>query len=83
MTLKHRCLLTSGFAIVSVVAVLGGASAQSSTSSNARTQGRPHGVQVLHRQPLYDYYYYPVVSPVSPGCYLPSDGCLSEYSVQN
>ena len=74
MTLKHRCLLTSGFAILSVVAVLGGASAQSSTSSNARTQGRP--------QPLYDYYY-PVVSPVSPGCYLPSDGCLSEYSVQN
>ena len=41
MTLKHRCLLTSGFAILSVVAVLGGASAQSSTSSNARTQGRP------------------------------------------
>ena len=83
MTLKHRCLLTSGFAILSVVAVLGGASAQSSTSSNARTQGRPHGVQVLDRQRLYDYYYHPVVSPVSPGCYLPSDGCLSEYSVQN
>ena len=81
MTLKHRCLLTSGFAILSVVAVLGGASAQSSTSSNARTQGRPHGVQ-LDRQRLYDYYY-PVVSPVSQGCYLPSDGCLSEYSVQN
>jgi hypothetical protein len=82
MTLKHRCLLTSGFAILSVVAVVGGASAQSSTSSNARTQGRPHGVQVFDRQPLYDYYY-SVVSPVRPGCYLPSDGCLSEYSVQN
>ena len=64
MTLKHRCLLTSGFAILSVVAVLGGASAQSSTSSNARTQGRPHGVQ-LDRQRLYDYYY-PVVSPGEP-----------------
>ena len=81
MTLKHRCLVTSGFAFLSVVAVLGGASAQSSTSSNARTQGRPHGLQ-LDRQRLYDYYY-PVVLPVSPGCYLPSDGCLSEYSVQN
>ena len=82
MTPKRRCLLTSGFAILSVVAVLGGASAQSSTSSNARTQGRLPGVQVLDRQRLYDYYY-PVLSPVSPGCYLPSDGCLSEYSVQN
>jgi hypothetical protein len=83
MTFKHRCLLTSGFTVLSVVAVLGGASAQSSTRSDARTQGPPYGMQMLDRQPRNYYYYYPVVSPVSPGCYLPSDGCLSEYSVQN
>ena len=86
MTLKQRCLLTSGFAILSVVVVLGGASAASSTKSSAVTQHRPHGIQVLHRQPLYNYYNYPVapvVSVVRPGCYLPSDGCPSEYSVQN
>ena len=84
MTLKQRCLLTSGFTIFSVVVVLGGASAASSTKSSAVTQHRPHGIQVLHRQPLYNYYNYPV-APVTPrpGCYLPSDGCLSEYSVQN
>jgi hypothetical protein len=82
MTLKHRCLLTSGLAILSVVVVLGGASAQSSTRSSTGTQDR-HGIRVLDRQPLYDYYNYPVAPVVSPGCYMPSDGCLSEYSVQN
>ena len=83
MTLKQRCLLTSGFTILSVVVVLGGASAASSTRSSAVTQHRPHGIQVLHRQPLYSYYNYPVAPVVRTGCYLPSDGCLSEYSVQN
>jgi hypothetical protein len=82
MTLKHRCLLTSGFTILSIVVVLGGASAQSSTRLSAGTP-RPHGIQALDRPPLYDYYNYPVAAPVPPGCYLPSDGCLSEYSVQN
>jgi hypothetical protein len=43
----------------------------------------PYGMQMPDRQPRNYYYYYPVVSPVSLGCYLPSDGCLSEYSVQN
>jgi hypothetical protein len=83
MTSKHRCLVTFGFTIVSVVVALGGASAQSSTRSSAATSGRPHGIQVLDRQPLYDYYNYLAAPPVRPGCYLPTDGCLSEYSVQN
>jgi hypothetical protein len=83
MTLKHRCLLTSGFLILSVVAIFGGASAASSTRASAFTQNRPHGIQVLHHQHLYNYYNYPVAPVVRPACYLPSDGCLSEYSVQN
>jgi hypothetical protein len=83
MTITHRCLLTSGFTVLSVVLALGGASAQSSTRSSAGTQDRSHGIQMMQSQPVYDYYNYPVVAPVSPGCYMPSDGCLSEYSVQN
>jgi hypothetical protein len=83
MTIAHQCLLMSGATILSVVVVLGGASAQSSTRSSAARQDRLHGIQLLDRQPLYDYYNYPVAVPVSPGCYMPSDGCLSEYSVQN
>ena len=83
MRLQHRCLLMSAFTILSVVAVLGSASAQSSTRSSAGTQDRAHGIQMMPSQPVYDYYNYPVAAPVSPGCYLPSDGCLSEYSVQN
>jgi hypothetical protein len=83
MTLQHRCLLMSGCAILSIIVALGSASAQSSTRSSAATEDRLHGIQLLDRQPRYDYYNYPVAVPVSPGCYLPSDGCLSEYSVQN
>ena len=77
MTLKHRCLLMSGCAILSVVAILG--------SANAASQDRRHGIQVGPSQPLYNYYYnnYPVEPAASPGCYLPTDGCPSEYSVQN
>ena len=67
MTLPHRCLLMSGVTILSVVVVLGGASAQSSTTAAA--QDRLHGIQLLDRQPLYDYYNYPVAVPVRPGCY--------------
>ena len=78
MTLQHRCLLMSGFAILSIIVALGSASAQSSTRSSAATEDRLHGIQLLDRQPRY-----PVAVPVLPGCYLPSDGCLSEYSVQN
>jgi hypothetical protein len=83
MTFKHRCLLISGFTILSVVVALGSASAQSSTRSSAGTQDRSHGIQMMQSQPVYDYYNYPVAAPLIPGCYMPSDGCLSEYSVQN
>ena len=83
MTLAHRCLLMSGCTILSVVAVLESASAQSSTRPSAGTQDRSHGIQMMQSRSVYDYYNYPVAAPVSPGCYLPSDGCLSEYSVQN
>jgi hypothetical protein len=83
MTITHRCLLTSGFTVLSVVLALGGASAQSSTRSSAGTQDRSHGIQMMQSQPVYDYYNYLVAAPVSPGCYMPSYGCLSEYSVQN
>jgi hypothetical protein len=83
MTLNHRRLLTSGFTILSVVVVLEAANAASSTRSTAVTQHRPYGIHVLHRQPLYNYYNYRAAPAVRPSCFLPSDGCLSEYSVQN
>jgi len=82
MMLKHRFLITCGLAILCVVVALGTASAQSSTHRYAATKHH-HAVQVRHR--LYNTVpVAPVVVPVvRPGCYLPSDGCLSEYSVQN
>jgi hypothetical protein len=91
MILKHRFLLTCGLAILSVVVALGSASAQSSTRSSAAK--KHHAIQVRH--PLYNSYNAPVapVAPLVPvehprdfrslGCYLPSDGCPGEYSVQN
>ena len=83
MILKHRFLLTSGFVILSVAVLLGGASAQSSTRSSAATKHH-HAIQVRHA--LYNRYnaqVAPIVPIVRPGCYLPSDGCPNEYSVQN
>jgi hypothetical protein len=83
MILKHRFLLTSGFVILSVAVLLGGASAQSSTRSSAGTKYH-HAIQVRHA--LYNRYNAPVAAVVPigrPGCYLPSDGCPNEYSVQN
>jgi len=74
MTLA-RCLLTSTFAILSVVVIVG--------SANAASQNPTQGIQLAQSQPLYNYYNYPAQPTVSPGCYLPSDGGLSEYSVQN
>jgi hypothetical protein len=85
MILKHRCLLTCGLAILSVAVLLGTAGAQSSTRSSATKHH--HAKQMRH--PLYDYAPAAPVVPVerhrhfrSMGCYLPSDGCPSEYSVQ-
>jgi hypothetical protein len=86
MILNHRFLLPSGFVILSVAVLLGGASAQSSTRSSAATKHH-HAIQLRHV--LYNRYnapiapVAPVVPIVRPGCYLPSDGCPNEYSVQN
>ena len=83
MMLNRRSLLTYGFTILSVVVAHGSASAQSSTRSSAATKHH-HAIQVRH--PLYNRYnapVAPVVPIVRPGCYLPSDGCPNEYSVQN
>ena len=81
MMLKHRFLHTCGFAILSAVVALGSASAQSSTRSSATTKHH----HAIHVRPLYNSYTAPVapVVPVHLGCYLPSDGCPNEYSVQN
>ena len=79
MMLTHRLLLT-GFTILSVAALVGGASAQSTRPS--ASPKLHHRVQLRH--PLYNHSpVAPVVPVVSPGCYLPSDGCPNEYSVQN
>ena len=84
MMLKHRLLITCGLAILCVVVALGSASAQSSTHRYAATKHH-QTVQVRHR--LYNTVPVApavrVVPVVSPSCYLPSDGCLNEYSVQN
>ncbi len=80
MTLKHRCLLTSGFTILAIVATLGSAVAASPTTTSA---ARASDFQLAQSRPMYNYYDYPVAPVERPGCYLPSDGCLSEYSVQN
>jgi hypothetical protein len=78
MMLTHRLLLT-GFTILSVAALVGGASAQSTRPS--ASPKHHHRVQLRH--PLNNHSpVAPVVPVVSPGCYLPSDGCPNEY-VQN
>ena len=80
MMLKHRLLLT-GFTILSVAVLVGGASAQSTRPSASASAKHHHRVQLRH--PLYNHSpVAPVVPVVSPGCYLPSDGCPNEY-VQN
>jgi hypothetical protein len=81
MTLNHRVLVTCCFAILSLVAALGSTSA-APTKQSSVTQHRHHGAQMPHRHSLYNYYTRPGVV-ARPGCYLPSDGCDSEYSVQN
>jgi hypothetical protein len=79
MMLKHRFLLT-GFTILSVAVLVGGTSARSTQLS--ASPKHHHRVQLRH--PLYNYSpVAPVVPVVRPDCYLPSDGCPNEYSVQN
>jgi hypothetical protein len=80
MMLKHRLL--ASFVILSGVLVLGGANAQSTTRSFS---AKKHYDAIQVRHPLYNSYTRaaPVVPVVNPGCYLPSDGCPNEYSVQN
>jgi hypothetical protein len=79
MMLKHTFLLT-GLAILSVAVLVGGASARSTESS--ASPKHHHRVQLRH--PVYNYSpVAPIVPVVSPDCYLPSDGCPSQYSVQN
>ena len=80
MTLKHGFLLT-GFTILSVAVLVGGASARSTQPSASKHHQR---VQLRHSV-IYNYSpVAPVVPAVArPDCYLPSDGCLNEYSVQN
>jgi hypothetical protein len=80
MTHKRSCSLASGFVILAVVATLGIANAASSPRSSTT---RANDAQLAQGQPVYNYYNYPVEQVERPGCYLPSDGCLSEYSVQN
>jgi hypothetical protein len=78
MMLKHRLLLT-GLTILSIAVSVGGASARSAQSSP-----KHHHHRVQLRQPLYSYSpVAPVVPVARSGCYLPSDGCPNEYSVQN
>ena len=78
MMLKRRLLLTA-FTILSVAVLVGSASAQSTQRSASK-----HHQRVQLRHPLYNHSpVAPVVPVVSPGCYLPSDGCPNEYSVQN
>jgi hypothetical protein len=84
MRLQHRCLLTSGFTMLSVVAAFGGASAASSTERSAITPHRHHAVQVVPQPRFYSSYNnYNLMPVTSEDCYLPSDGCPNEDSVQN
>jgi hypothetical protein len=77
MTSTQRCLLTFGPAIVAVVSLVGTADAASTITSDGH-------VLLGQSQQMYDYNYNnPPTFGVRPGCYMPSDGCLSEYSVQN
>jgi hypothetical protein len=77
MTITQRRLLTFGPAIVAVVSLVGGADAASTIAAEGT-------VLLAQSQQLYDYNYNnPGTFGIRPGCYMPSDGCLSEYSVQN
>jgi hypothetical protein len=53
------------------------------SAANAASQDAVASDKFAQVRPLYNYNQYPDQSPGYRGCYMPSDGCLSEYSVQN
>jgi hypothetical protein len=74
---QQQRLLTLSTTIVALVSLLAGADAASTVASNGT-------VRLAQSRQMYDYNYNsPAPLGVRPGCYLPSDGCLSEDSVQN
>jgi hypothetical protein len=74
---QQQRLLTLSSTIVALVSLLGAANAASTVASNGT-------VRLAQSRQMYDYNYNsPAPLEVRPGCYLPSDGCLSEDSVQN
>ena len=85
MRLQHRCLLMSAFTIFFRLSrYLEAPSApiidkivRRHTGSRPRVQTRCRASRCTTTTTIR------LAAPVSPGCYLPSDGCLSEYSVQN
>ena len=79
MALNHRRLLTC-FVIFLAIGAIGSASAEPAARSSVM-QHRHHSAQMPHRHSLYNYYTTPAVP--QPDCYLPSDGCPSEHSIQN
>ena len=78
MTLKHRCLLTSGFTMLSVCR--GTRERERRITKIATTESKWYRA---NRHCTTTTTIRLADPTVGPGCYLPSDGCLSEYSVQN
>jgi hypothetical protein len=77
MKITQQRLLTLSSTIVALVSLLGVANAASTVASNSTAP-------LAQSRQMYDYNYNsPPPLEVRPGCYLPSDGCLSEDSVQN
>jgi hypothetical protein len=77
MKITQQRLLALSSTIVALVSLFGAANAASTVASNGT-------VRLAQSQRMYDYNYNsPPTLGVRPGCYLPSDGCLSKDSVQN
>jgi hypothetical protein len=80
MTLDHGGLVTSCFVILLAIATIGSASAAPAAKPSI-THHRHHGAQMSQRHTLNNYYTGPMLP--RPDCYLPSDRCPNEDSVQN
>jgi hypothetical protein len=77
MKIAEQRLLTLSSTIVALVSLLGAANAMSTVTSNGT-------VRLAQSRQMYDYNYNsPATLGVRPGCYLPTDGCLNEDTVQN